>query len=179
MKAVVVYKSKTGYVKRYAEWIGEALGCEILENKGLRAADLQKYDMIILGGGLYAGSINGIDFLKRNFNSLKEKHIILWTTGLNPGREEDTAPIWKRALTEEQQAKCKTFYLRGGIDFGKLKGMDKWMMKMLCSMLRKKKNPTEEDLGMLSVCEKPQDFMDRKNIIPMIDYAKMLMGDLN
>lgn len=65
MKAVVVYKSKTGYVKRYAEWIGEALGCEILENKGLRAASLQKYDMIILGGGLYAGSINGIGFLKK------------------------------------------------------------------------------------------------------------------
>lgn len=82
-------------------------------------------------------------------------------------------------MTEEQLAKCKTFYLRGGIGFDKLKGMDKWMMKMLCAMLRKKKNPTDEDLGMLSVCEKPQDFMDRKNIVPLIDYAKMLMDNAN
>lgn len=178
MKAVVVYKSKTGYVKRYAEWISEALGCEVLENKRLKAADLQKYDMIILGGGLYAGSINGFDFLKRNFDSLKEKQIILWTTGLNPGREEDMAPIWMRTLTEDQRAKCKTFYLRGGIDFNKLRGMDKWMMKIFCAMLRKKKNPTEEDIGMLSVCERPQNFMERKNITPLIDYAKKQMDDL-
>ncbi len=32
MKTIVVYKSKYGYTKRYAEWIAEELSCDIKEN---------------------------------------------------------------------------------------------------------------------------------------------------
>ena len=28
MKKIVVYKTSTGFTKRYAEWIAQALGCE-------------------------------------------------------------------------------------------------------------------------------------------------------
>ena len=33
MKTIVIYNSKTGFTKRYAEWISEALSCECVELK--------------------------------------------------------------------------------------------------------------------------------------------------
>ena len=44
MKTVVVYRSKTGYTRKYAEWIAEELGCDIKENAKL--SDITGYDMI-------------------------------------------------------------------------------------------------------------------------------------
>ena len=31
MKIIVIYKSKTGFTKRYAEWIAEELKCDIVQ----------------------------------------------------------------------------------------------------------------------------------------------------
>ena len=45
--AVVIYKSKTGFAKKYAEWISEALKCDIKENTKLSLDDLIQYDTII------------------------------------------------------------------------------------------------------------------------------------
>ncbi len=72
--AVVIYKSKTGFAKKYAEWISEALKCDIKENTKLSLDDLIQYDTIIYGGGLYAVGINGINLIKNNFEALKEKN---------------------------------------------------------------------------------------------------------
>ena len=60
MKTIVVYRSKYGSTKAYAEWISEALGCEMIEFKEAKIEQLMKYDTIIYGGGLYAEMINGV-----------------------------------------------------------------------------------------------------------------------
>ena len=48
----VIYKSKYGSTKKYAEWIGEELECDVLETGSVSADTLKKYDTIIYGGGL-------------------------------------------------------------------------------------------------------------------------------
>ena len=114
MKTVVIYKSKSGYTKKYAEWIAEELNCDIKENKNLKLSDIQAYDTIIYGGGLYATMINGIDLIKKNFEQLKDKNIIVYATGSNPGRAEEMNKVWETTFTEEQRNVIHKFYLRGG-----------------------------------------------------------------
>ena len=46
-RIVVIYKSKSGFSPKYAEWIAQALGCPMLENKGLTLTDLEPWDTII------------------------------------------------------------------------------------------------------------------------------------
>ena len=36
MNAIVLYKSKYGSTKAYAEWIAEELSCEVKEAKGVK-----------------------------------------------------------------------------------------------------------------------------------------------
>ena len=47
MNTVVIYKSKYGSTRTYAEWISKELECEIYDAKNIKADDLLKYDAII------------------------------------------------------------------------------------------------------------------------------------
>lgn len=62
MKAVVVYSSKTGFTKKYAQWIAEDLSLEAyeLEESDNLKEVLSGVDTLIFGGGLYAIGINGL-----------------------------------------------------------------------------------------------------------------------
>lgn len=60
MKTVVVYKSKSGFTKKYAEWLAEKLPADIFEASQITAEAMTAYDTVIYGAGLYAGGINEI-----------------------------------------------------------------------------------------------------------------------
>ena len=70
MKTVVLFQSKYGATKKYAQWIAEELSCDIFERKNINANALEAYDTIVYGGGLYAGGVSGIDLLVKNFPKL-------------------------------------------------------------------------------------------------------------
>lgn len=62
----VIYKSKYGSTKQYAEWISEALKADLFERGNIKYENLYKYKTIIFGGGLYASGIIGFDIIKKN-----------------------------------------------------------------------------------------------------------------
>lgn len=176
MKGVVVYKSKTGYTKTYAEWIAEELQFDLLENARLDSKELLKYDTLIYGGGMYAGGIAGLDLIKKNYELLKDKNIVVWATGSNPGRKEEIDEVWKRQFTPEQLQKIKTYYLRGGFDYTKLSKGNKIVMSMLKVKLKNDKNPSEDVKGLLQAYEQPQDYRQKENILPLTEYVRSLKG---
>ena len=170
MKTIVAYKSRSGYTKRYAEWIAKELGCDIKENPEL--SDILGYDTIIYGGGMYAGGFNGGKLITKNLDKLKGKKIALFAVGANPGRENEMKIFWDRVLTAEQQKAIGYFYLRGGFDLEKLTAKDKVLMKMLKIRLQSIKKRTEDEQGMLDAYDTPVDFSDKANINPLIEYVK-------
>lgn len=55
MRILVTYASKYGTTKRYAQWIAEDLACDLRDSREVNAELLKSYDILIHGGGLYAG----------------------------------------------------------------------------------------------------------------------------
>lgn len=55
---VVIYNSKTGFTKRYAEWISKELGCECLKLDDAKNRELDEFDTIIFGGWACAGTVS-------------------------------------------------------------------------------------------------------------------------
>ena len=68
MKTVVVYKSISGFTKKYAEWIAEELEADLFRKEKINIAILLKYDIIIYGGSLHAVGISGVSIIKNNLN---------------------------------------------------------------------------------------------------------------
>lgn len=65
MNGVILYQSKYGATKRYAEWLSEETGFQCIETKKADINEIIAYDVIILGGGIYASGIAGLSFIKR------------------------------------------------------------------------------------------------------------------
>ena len=60
---VVLYGSKYGSTKQYAEWIAEELNADLLDVNDANLQNIKNYDTIIYGGAVYAGGITGINLL--------------------------------------------------------------------------------------------------------------------
>lgn len=179
-KTIVVFQSKYGSTKKYAQWIAEALACDLAERGSVKADDLKSYSTIIYGGGLYAGGVAGFDLIGKNFDQLADKNLILFTCGLaDPSDPVNTDRIMeslKKELTSKMQEKIKIFHLRGAIDYAKLSLPHKTMMAMLHKMVLKKgiDSLRAEDKEMLATYGKNIDFTDPETIKPLLEYVRGL-----
>jgi menaquinone-dependent protoporphyrinogen IX oxidase len=173
MKAVVVYKSKTGFTKKYAEWIAEDLLADIFEVSKVNIKMLAEYDTIIYGGSLYAVGINGVKLITQNINKLKDKKVVVFTTGASPSRENVINEVRDKNFTADQQKYIKFFYLRGGFNYSKLNLFDKFLMTLLKWKIKSKKEEelTNDEIGMLAVYNKPVNFTRKENIDEIIKYV--------
>ncbi len=171
MKTVVLYKSKTGFVKKYAEWIAEELSADIFEASKVTSDMLTTYDVVIYGGGLYAAGINGVKLITQNLYKFEGKKVVVFATGASPCREEAINEVRNKNFTYEQQKHIRFFYLRGGFDYSKLKPFDKLLMTLLKWKMKRKKELTPDERGMLAAYDEPVDFTRKKNIDEIISYV--------
>lgn len=74
MSGIILYKSKYGATRKYAEWLSERTGFSYIETDKSDIKVISGYDVIILGGGIYASGIAGLSFLKKNIEKLKGAH---------------------------------------------------------------------------------------------------------
>lgn len=170
MNGVIIFKSKYGATKKYAEWLSEETGFPTVELSAAKITEIQKYDVIILGGGIYASGIAGIPFLRKNRNALQDKKIILFCDGASPADEEAFEAIKKHNLKEDlKDIPC--FYCRGGWDMDSMSFMDRNM----CKLLRKsvsKKDPANYEIwekALMAAGDEKCDWTDKAYLKPILD----------
>ena len=173
MKTIVIYKSKTGFTRKYAEWIAEDLSADTFDISKVTINILTAYDTIIYGGSLYAVGIIGVKLITQNIDKLKDKKIVVFATGASPSREDGINEIIDKNFTQEQQKYIKFFYLRGGFNYSKLNLFDKFLMTLLKWKMKNKKQEelSSDEIGMLAIYDKPVDFTEKKNIDRIITYV--------
>ncbi len=89
MKALVVYGSKHGSTRKIAERISSVLendGSEVELSTAKEALQVERYDLVIVGSGIYLGSWmkEPIEFLRENQEALKTRPVWMFSSGLHP-----------------------------------------------------------------------------------------------
>lgn len=180
-KIVVIYESKYGSTRHYAEWIAETLTCPLFERKNFNPKALSQYEIIIYGGGLYAGGVSGIKLITKNWNVISDKKVILFTCGIaDPNDPNNISGIRKsltRVLSKEMPEHMHLFHLRGCIDYSRLNFIHRSMLSMLRKALLKKDIHalSNEDRQILDTYGKCIDFTNRKSIQPLVEYVSQLL----
>lgn len=172
MKAIVIYKSRTGYTEKYAQWIAQELGADLFPRSAVTPDILGAYNTVIYGGGLYAVGINGVKFVKDNLDKLRGKKVAVFACGCTPYREETVKEIRDKNFSPEEQEKIGFFYMRGGFDYQRLYPVDKILMTLLKLKLKVKKNRSPDEEGMLNIYARPTDFTRKQNIEALIEYVR-------
>ena len=174
MSTIVIYKSKYGSTKQYAEWIAEELSCEVKEAKSVKSDDLTNYDTIIYGGGLYAEIIAGVSLITKNFEKLKGKKLIVYTTGITPPevREYYDHEVLDKNFKPEMLEYIKIFNFLGRMVLSELSIPHRTAIKTLKKIMSSKKNPTDMEKMLIDLCDADGDFTDKAVIGDLVNYAK-------
>lgn len=170
---VVLYKSKYGATKRYAEWLSKELSCDLFLIDKVRIEQIKKYDTIILGGGIYATGISGISFIQRNYDALKDKKLAVFAVGASPYDEKVISALRKRNLKGKLD-NIPCFYCRGAWNEDAMS----WKDRTLCNMLKKavaKKDPATYEpweKALMEAIGTNCDWVDKNNLKPLIDFVQ-------
>ncbi|WP_390480851.1 flavodoxin domain-containing protein [Clostridium baratii] len=170
---LVMYQSKYGATKKYAEWLAEKLSCDLIKTKDANINKVIKYDTIILEGGIYASGIAGISFLKKNYTKLKDKKIVVFAVGASPYNEEAIKNLKEHNLRGEL-SKIPCFYCRGAWNEEKMS----WKDRTLCNMLKKvvlKKDPSKYEPweeALVEAIGSECDWTSKESINPIIDFIE-------
>ena len=176
MNTIVIYKTKYGATKTYAEWIAEELGCEAVDAKTIKVEDLLKYDTIIYGGGLYAEVINGVSLITKNIEQLEGKKIVIYSTAITPlkYREYYDKLVIEKNFTPQILEKIKVYNFMGKMIIDELSFGHKAALKTLKQIMQNKKEPTEMEKLLIELCDTSGDFTDKTAIKDLVEYVKKL-----
>lgn len=174
MKKIVIYKSKYGSTKNYAEWISKELLCPVKESKGVLPKDLEEYDVIIYGGGLYAEVINGVSLITKNFEKLKDKKLIVFSTGITPleYREYYDKLVLEKNFKPYMLEKIRVYNFLGKMVLSELSMPHRAALKALKKIMSGKEKPTEMEKLLIELCDADGDFSDKCAIKELIEYVK-------
>lgn len=174
MRIIVIYKSKTGFTKRYAEWIAEELKCDILDYKNLSRSSIAEYDFVIYGSRVHAGKIDGIKKIKALFSDNEMSKLIIFATGATPLEVEDVInTIWKSNFSNEELKIISHFYMQGGLNYEKMGILDRMIMKILAKILSRKKDKSSDEAGFEQAIGSSYDISSREYIAPLIQFVKV------
>lgn len=172
-KTILIYKSQTGFTRRYAEWIARETGCDLMNFRQIKPAVLKGYDLVVFGSRLHAGTLDGLKKMLKIHRASGAGQLVLFATGAAPITAQDTIQqIWKQNLSAEQLNSIPHFYMQAGLNYDGMGFVDRTMMKLLSAMLRSKKQRTEADEALARMIEKSFDASDPKYILPLVEYLK-------
>lgn len=175
MKILVTYKTKTEFTKWYAEIIAKEVEVELIDFSKVTNEKMSEYDVVVYGGGLHAGRINGFKKAKEMFAKSAAKKMVVFVTGATPNEETETIDeVWKVNLTEEEMESVPHFYMQSGLCYEKMSFPDKTLMKLLANMLSKKENKSNAELGQEQAIKSSYNISDEKYAKPLIEY---LLGE--
>ncbi len=171
MNTIVLYQSKYGHTKRYAEWIAMELGCVAKPLDETSRKELTTYDTVIFGTGIYMGKMKKLGKFKR---MIKDQRPIVFAVGGSLEITEYGEEVEAKNFTPDERNKFPFFYLPGGIDLTKVKGVLKFFLNIGRKGLENKKDKTKDDIEFLRGFHNPTDHVDRKHIVELVDYVRNL-----
>ena len=103
MKTLVVFRSILGTSRQYAEWLAQRLECELIPFGQVKDRQLEAVDKVIVVSGTYAGWMPLVGFLKKHWQSLRDKKVVVVAVGLAPPDDEWSIRSYNKIPQEIRQ----------------------------------------------------------------------------
>ena len=176
-KSIVIYTSKRGSTKQYAEWIAEDLACEALPLSDAKGLSLYDYDCIIYGGWIRGSGIVDFDKFAGMLDDELMKRLIVFGVGFADETAENYAQVWGYSLGKvdpKNEHRVLMYILGGRYDPEAVKGLDRFLMKTMRTVLLSgstKDSKTQADM-MRDRIDNGCDLVRRSNIDSLVRDAR-------
>ena len=160
--AAIVYTSNTGHTRQYALLLGGQIDLPVysLEEAG---SQLSGGSPVIYLGWIHASHVKGYAKAAGRFDICAVCAVGLCDTGTLTDlvRKATSIPV-----------DIPLFTLQGGIDRGRLKGMDKLMISMLTKGLASQKQRSAQDDRMLELLSRDESYVSLENLSEVLRWCR-------
>ena len=183
--AIVIYTSKRGSTKQYAEWIAEDLCCSAvpLSDALKTGVDLCDYDCVIYGGWIRGSGIVDFDRFARLLDDDLTRRLIVFGVGFADETAENYAQVWGYSIgkIDPRNENGAILYILGGrYDPAAVTGFDRFLMKIMRAVLisGSTKDARSAANMMKDRIDNGCDMVKRENITSLVkDAKKKINGD--
>ena len=152
MATLIVYYSKYGATKDYAEWLAQATGAELVPLARAKKLDLTAYEAIAFGCPYYMGQLKIAGFVRTCAPQLAGRRIAFFAVGGQEAIGPDIRKGYDAALSDEIRAGMRFFFLRGRISLARMNFLERAVMQMMKAQ--------------------DYDYTDRASIAPLVEFLK-------
>lgn len=179
-KAIVIYTSKRGSTRQYAEWIAEDLGGKAVALSDASGMDLHEYDCVIYGGWIRGSGIVDFDKFARMLDDEIMSRLIVFGVGFADETAENYAQVWGYSLGKidpKNEHRVLMYILGGRYDPAAVTGLDKFLMKTMRTVLISGSTTDAKSRAnmMRDRIDNGCDLVSRDNIRSLINDANKLI----
>lgn len=173
MKSVILYGSRYGSARRYAQELSKQTDIPAVSYQ--EAPPLSKLETIVYIGALYAGGVLGLTKTLRRQSFGEHQRLVIVTVGLaDPDilqNRENIRNALQKQIPAQLYGRAAVFHLRGAIDYQALSLGHRTMMALLHRSLQKKpaEEWSEEDKALMETYGKQADFVDFASLRPIVN----------
>lgn len=160
MPTAIVYTSKTGFTRQYAQLLGKRLGLPVYSLEDALYG-LDQGSHILYLGWIHASAIRDYRKASKSFTLCAVCGVGLCDTGTLTDQVRKVTAI---------PASIPLFTLQGGFDRSKLKGLDKLMISMLVKGLSAQEKRSEQDERMLALLQTDGNYVSPENLKGVLDW---------
>lgn len=170
-KGLVVYRSKYGAAKRYAELLQQETGCDVLALPDFRGPEAAGRDWVVFAAGIYAGGLGGVKEFQARYRPAPGQTLAVLAVGASPFDEQAVAQLRARSR-KDSLAGAALFYARGAWDLSRMGLKDRAMCKLLLNSVKKRPPETLEPwtAALLEAGDSACDWTDAAFLTPLLDF---------
>ena len=173
----VVYATKYGHTKQYAEWMKEETGADIFVHTSFTATRALEYKAVIFAGGVYGDKIMIMDWLKKNLGQVNVNKIIVaavsWYTN---DSEEARERLIAENFPEQFKNVVPLIVINSGIDKKQTSVVDKAQLLAAQSAINKHEVRTADDINALAIIKGYSDSTSKDNLKSLIAAAQNIIN---
>lgn len=128
MKGKVLFVSKYGSTRQYAEWISEETGFPVVDLLKDKTPDLTDIDVVIIGGWIMADRMRSSSWIRKNMDVLLKKKVILFSTSGSKPTKELKRKYLEGSIPRELRNHADYYPLHGRFNKEELNFLDRKMI---------------------------------------------------
>lgn len=169
----MVYTSKYGSTKQYAEWVAAELDATLKAAREASDADISAHDVVVCGGYLHIGKVIGAEFLQTHWDALRSKKVALFTVAGAPAESPERTRWFEASLPQHIRATLDHFPLRGrALD---LDWKDRALLTFPRVLMHLKYWATRDPKDKVVLDGfKPFDAVNKESIAPLVAHIRQL-----
>lgn len=173
----IVYISKCGHTKQYAEWLKDELNCDLYVGDKIDFSRLLSYKLIVFASGVYNDKIQIMDIIKKNISAINvQRTAVMVSTWYANDSLTAKNMLIDGNYPDAFKNRVPLYVLNSGIDKKKISAVDN--VKLLAAQLsiEKHEDRSSDDINSLAIIKGYSDQTSKENLDFVVAGIKELMN---